>query len=45
MFIDFIDIELQRKIANTDNFDTNTAKTVKTLLEEGPPNLLRELND
>lgn len=44
LFIDLIDVKLQKKIVQTNNLDTNTAKVVK-LLFKVPLNLRRDLEE
>ena len=36
LFIQLLDIELQRRIANTHNHDDEVTKAIMTVLEQGP---------
>jgi hypothetical protein len=45
LFINLIDLELQRKIANSDNLDTNATEAIELLLGQGPTNLQNDLKD
>ena len=45
LFINSIDIELQREIANTDNLDTDTTTAIMLLLGKGPTDLKWDLSD
>jgi hypothetical protein len=45
LFVNLIDIELQKKIANTKNMDYNAAKAIKKLLEQGPREVKKDLMD
>ena len=43
--IHLIDTDLQRKIATSDDLDTEAIKAIKLLTGKGPPNLQRDLED
>jgi hypothetical protein len=45
MFLNLIDLELQRKIAISDDLDGNAAEALKLLLEEAPTSMTTGLND
>ena len=45
LFIGLIDTELQQEIANAKSPDLDAANTLKLLLEEGPDNLIKDLED
>ena len=45
LFINLIDIKLQREIANTDNLDMDATATIMLLLGKGPTDLKRDLSD
>ena len=45
LFIQLLDIDLQRRIANTHNHDDEVTKALTTVLEHGPYTLRRELGD
>jgi Integrase zinc binding domain len=45
LFVNLIDIELQKKIANAKNMDYDTAKAIKELLEQGPREAKKDLID
>ena len=45
LFIQLLDIDLQRRIANTHNHDDEVTKALTTVLEQGPYTLRRELDD
>ena len=45
LFINLIDIELQREIANTDNLDMDTTAATMLLLGKGPMDLKQDLSD
>ena len=45
MFLNLIDLELQRKIAISDDLDGNAAEALKLLLEEAPTSMTAGLND
>ena len=45
LFIQLIDVDLQRWIANTKNLDTEVTDTLTTILEQGPTTMRRELGD
>ena len=44
LFINIIDIELQKKIENTEGIDQDAIEAMKTLLEEGTPNVMNWTN-
>ena len=39
LFINLIDVDLQWKIANTNNLDSDVSDIMKTLLDKGPTTL------
>ena len=43
--IHLIDTDLQRKIANSNNLDTEAVKAIELLIGKGPTNLQRDLED
>ena len=45
MFLNLIDLELQRKIVISDDLDGNAAEALKLLLEEAPTSMMAGLND
>ena len=45
MFLNLIDLELQRKIMISDDLDGNAAEALKLLLEEAPTSMTTGLND
>lgn len=45
LFVNLIDTELQERIANSENLDTDAAFALKTLLGNGPPHLRKDLED
>ena len=45
MFLNLIDLELQRKIAISDDLDGDAAEALKLLLEEAPTSMTAGLND
>ena len=45
LFIQLLDIELQRRIANTNDLDEEVTKALMTMLEQGPTAIRRELGD
>ena len=45
LFVNLIDIDLQRKIANTEDLDSDIPNQIKTLLEKGPTTLWQDLSD
>jgi hypothetical protein len=45
LFINLIDVELQKKIANAKNMDYDTAEAIKELLEQGPKEAKKDLED
>jgi hypothetical protein len=45
LFVNLIDMELQKKIANAKNMDYDTAKAIKELLEQGPKEAKKDLMD
>jgi hypothetical protein len=45
LFINLIDLELQRKIANSDNLDTDATEAIELLLGQGLSNLQNDLKD
>ena len=45
LIIHLIDTDLQRKIANSNDLDTEATKAIELLLGNGPANLQRDLED
>jgi RNase H-like domain found in reverse transcriptase len=45
LFINLIDMELQKKIANAKNIDYDAAEAIKKLLEQGPKEAKKDLMD
>jgi hypothetical protein len=45
LFVNLIDMESQKKIANTKNMDYDTAEAIKELLEQGPKEAKKDLMD
>jgi hypothetical protein len=45
LFVNLIDIELQKKIANAKNMDYDAAEAIKELLEQGPRQAKKNLMD
>jgi hypothetical protein len=45
LFINLINMELQKKIANAKNMDYDTAEAIKELLEQGPREAKKDLID
>jgi hypothetical protein len=45
LFVNLIDMELQKKIANTKNMDYDAAEAIKELLEQGPKEAKKDLMD
>jgi hypothetical protein len=45
LFVNLIDMELQKEIANAKNMDYDTAKAMKELLEQGPKEAKKDLMD
>ena len=45
LFIQLLDVDLQRRIANTNDHNEEVTKALTTVLEQGPPALCRELGD
>ena len=45
IFLQLLDMDLQRRIANTQNHDDEVTKALTTMLEQGPATLRRELGD
>ena len=45
LFANLINTELQRRIANTGNMDYDAAEAIKGLLEEGPNEAKKDLED
>ena len=45
LFIQLLDIDLQRRIANMHNHDDEVTKALTTVLEQGPYTLRRELDN
>ena len=43
--VNLIDLDLQRKIANSENLDTEAIEAIDTLLNKGPTHLQRNLED
>jgi hypothetical protein len=44
-FVNLINMELQKKIANAKNMDYDTAEAIKKLLEQGPKEAKKDLMD
>ena len=45
IFLQLLDMDLQRRIANTYDHDNEVTKALTTMLEQGPATLHRELGD
>jgi RNase H-like domain found in reverse transcriptase len=45
LFVNLIDMELQKKIANANNMDYDAAEAIKELLEQGPREAKKDLMD
>jgi Integrase zinc binding domain len=45
LFVNLINIELQKKIANAKNMDYDAAEAIKKLLEQGPREAKKDLMD
>jgi hypothetical protein len=45
LFVNLIDMELQKKIANYQNMDYDAAEAIKKLLEQGPKEAKKDLMD
>ena len=45
LFIQLLDINLQRRIANTHDRDEEVTKALTTMLEQGPTAIKQELGD
>jgi hypothetical protein len=45
LFVNLIDMELQKKIANAENMDYDAAEAIKELLEQGPKKVKEDLMD
>jgi hypothetical protein len=45
LFVNLIDMELQRKIVNAKNMDYDAAEAIKELLEQGPREAKKDLMD
>jgi hypothetical protein len=45
LFVNLIDMELQKKIANAKNMDYDVAEAIKELLEQGPSEAKKDLVD
>jgi hypothetical protein len=45
LFVNLIDMELQKKIANTKNMDYDAAEAIKELLKQGPREVKKDLMD
>ena len=45
LFIQLLDVDLQRRIANTHNHDEEVTKALITMLEQGPTAIQQELGD
>ena len=45
LFIQLLDIDLQRRIANTNDRNEEATKVLTTMLEQGPSSLRQELGD
>ena len=43
--VNLIDLDLQQKIANSEDLDTEAIETINVLLDKGPMNLQRDLED
>ena len=45
MFLNLIDVDLQRKIAMADDLDSGASEALKLLLESGPTSMTTGLDD
>ena len=45
LFIQLLDVDLQRRIANTHDHDEEVTKALMTILEQGPTTIRWELSD
>jgi hypothetical protein len=45
LFVNLISMELQKKIANAKNMDYDAAEAIKKLLEQGPKEVKKDLED
>ena len=45
MFLNLINVDLQKKIAMADDLDSNASEALKLLLENGPTSMMTELDD
>jgi hypothetical protein len=45
LFVNLINMELQKKIANAKNMDYDTAEAIKELLKQGPKEVKKDLMD
>ena len=45
LFIQLLDVDLQRRIANTHDHDEEVTKALTTMLEQGPTAIRREFGD
>ena len=45
MFLNLVDVDLQKKIALADNLDNNAAEVLKLLLEQGPTTMTTGLDE
>jgi hypothetical protein len=45
LFVNLIDMELQKKIANAKNIDYDAAEAIKELLKQGPKEAKKDLID
>ena len=45
LFISIIDLDLQKRIENTEGMDTQAIEAMKLLVEEGNPDMKRDISD
>jgi len=45
LFINLVDLELQKKILSSEDYDTEATDAIKLLIEDGPTNLQKELGE
>jgi hypothetical protein len=45
LFVNLLDLDLQQRIANCDDLDTNATEALKLLVQSGPTNIQRGLDD
>jgi len=45
LFINLVDLELQKKILSSEDYDTEATDVIKLLIEDGPTNLQKELGE